>query len=68
MSVAWLRCSQILAQMSAEECAGLKQAANGRLRSVPPAVFEKLKAQQLMRYDGKTWTLTEDGRAIVFWC
>jgi hypothetical protein len=62
------RCSHLLAELTEEERAGLKVVATGKGRAIPAAIFTRLRAERLVQYDGKGWTLTADGRAIAIWC
>jgi len=66
--VSWLRCSQVLSELTEKERAELKRVAVGKSRSIPASVLSNLRAQRLVQYDGKEWQLTEDGRAVAFWC
>ena len=67
-AVSWSRCSQVLAELTTDERAGLRAMATANSRALPAQVFAKLKAERLVQYDGKEWTLTDDGRAVAFWC
>jgi hypothetical protein len=68
VAVSWLRCSQVLAELTERERAELKRVAIGKSRSIPAPVLNKLRAERLVQYDGKGWQLTDDGRAVAFWC
>jgi len=67
-AVSWLRCSQVLAELTDRERAELKRVASGKSRSIPASVLNKLRAERLVQYDGKGWQLTDDGRIVAFWC
>jgi hypothetical protein len=54
-------------ELSGDERLGLKTVAVGQFRSLPATVLEQLKLQQLIRFDGEAWVLTDDGHVVAYW-
>ena len=66
--VAWNQCTQILASLSVPERIGLKSVAKGVPDSVSRECLDRLQAIGLVAYDGLTWCVTANGRAIAHFC
>jgi hypothetical protein len=66
-TTSWIRCNLILADLSSNERRGLKALANGQVCSFTSPVMEKLKSQQLVKFERGTWVLTDDGQVVAFW-
>ena len=65
--VTWARCSQIRVGISNEERASLKLVAQGKAAALSGEMLKMLRSRGLVQYDGATWAVTSDGRAIAFW-
>jgi hypothetical protein len=66
--VAWSQCVQIFASLTVPERIGLKSVLKGVPESVSRECLARLQAIGLVAYDGHTWQLTENGRAIAHFC
>jgi hypothetical protein len=54
-------------ELSSDERVGLQAIAGGQVRWIPASLFKKLASQQLVKFDGQAWVLTDDGHVVAYW-
>ena len=63
----WADCSKVFRQLSSERAA-LRALSKGNDDSVPVDSLVVLRKHELIAWDGKSYALTSNGRAMVFFC
>jgi len=64
----WATCSKVFRQLSSAERAALRALTKGSDDSVPVDALVVLRKHELIAWDGKSYALTANGRAMVFFC
>ena len=64
----WANCSKVFRQLSSAERAAIRTLSKGNDDSVPVDTLVVLRRHELIAWDGKSYALTADGRAMAFFC
>ena len=66
--ISWTQCAQVLEGLTVAERIGLKSVERGEAKSVNRECLDRLQALGLVGYNGREWSLTDNGRAIAQFC
>jgi len=66
--ISWTHCSQVLGDLSLGDRQALKALWADAPDAVSPSELVSLQRFGLVKYDGRRWVLTDDGRVLVQWC
>ena len=64
----WANCSKVFRLLSSAERAAIRALTKGTDDSVPVDTLVVLGKHELIAWDGKSYALTADGRAMAFFC
>jgi len=64
----WANCSKVFRLLSSAERAAIRTLTKGTDDSVPVDALVVLRKHELIAWDGKSYALTADGRAMAFFC